>query len=54
MYGKDRVRDVIRDKHDRGAKEIAEAIERDLAKYVGRGPVLDDITFVVVKIKDEA
>ena len=50
MYGKDRLRDVIRRNVTRSSEEIARCVERDLAKFVGRGPVLDDITFVVIKV----
>ena len=50
MYGKDRLRDVIRASADKSSQEIAEAVQRALAKFVGHGPVLDDITFVVVKV----
>jgi phosphoserine phosphatase RsbU/P len=50
MYGKDRLRDIVREHATKSSQEIAEAVQRDLAKFVGGGPVLDDITFVVVKV----
>jgi sigma-B regulation protein RsbU (phosphoserine phosphatase) len=50
MYGKDRLREVIRANHHRSAQEISQAVEHSLAQFIGRGQVLDDITFVVVKI----
>jgi sigma-B regulation protein RsbU (phosphoserine phosphatase) len=53
MYGKERLRDVIRENAARSSQEIAEAVQRSLAKFVGGGPVLDDITFVVVKVLGE-
>ena len=53
MYGKDRLRDVIREHAAKTSQEIAEAVQRSLAKFVGGGPVLDDITFVVVKVLNE-
>jgi sigma-B regulation protein RsbU (phosphoserine phosphatase) len=53
MYGKDRLRDVIREHATKSSQEIAEAVQRSLAKFVGGGPVLDDITFVVVKVLSE-
>ena len=53
MYGKDRLRDVIRATRRKSSQEIAEAVQRALAKFVGGGPVLDDITFVVVKVLAE-
>jgi sigma-B regulation protein RsbU (phosphoserine phosphatase) len=53
MYGKERLRDVIREHATKTSQEIAEAVQRSLAKFVGGGPVLDDITFVVVKVLSE-
>jgi sigma-B regulation protein RsbU (phosphoserine phosphatase) len=54
MYGKDRLREVIREHARKSSQDIAEAVQRALAKFVGGGPVLDDITFVVVKVLAEA
>jgi serine phosphatase RsbU (regulator of sigma subunit) len=53
MYGKDRLRDVIRANIGKTSQEIADAVQRSLAKFVGGGPVLDDITFVVVRVLSE-
>jgi sigma-B regulation protein RsbU (phosphoserine phosphatase) len=53
MYEKHRVREAIEAHHTESAKQISQALERSLAQFVGRGPVLDDITFVVVKIMAE-
>jgi sigma-B regulation protein RsbU (phosphoserine phosphatase) len=52
MYGKERLKEVIRANHHESAQEIVHAVARSLAQFVGRGPVLDDITFVVVKVGD--
>jgi sigma-B regulation protein RsbU (phosphoserine phosphatase) len=54
MYGKDRLREVIRAHGAKSSQQITESVQRALAKFVGRGPVLDDITFVVVKVLGEA
>jgi serine phosphatase RsbU (regulator of sigma subunit) len=50
MYGKERLKDVIRANHAKCAQDIAHAVDRAVAQFVGRGPVLDDITFVVIKV----
>jgi sigma-B regulation protein RsbU (phosphoserine phosphatase) len=54
MYGKERLKEVIRANHKGTSKEIVDAVARSLAQFVGRGPVLDDITYVVVKVGDAA
>jgi sigma-B regulation protein RsbU (phosphoserine phosphatase) len=50
MYGKERLKEVIRANHEKCAQDIVHAVDRALAQFVGRGPVLDDITFVVIKV----
>ena len=50
MYGKERLKEVIRANHALCAQEIVDAVARSVAQFVGRGPVLDDITYVVIKI----
>lgn len=50
MFGKDRLRDVIRETHDRSAPEIARAIEDAVDAFRGAAAQKDDITFVVVKV----
>jgi sigma-B regulation protein RsbU (phosphoserine phosphatase) len=50
MYGKERLKEVIRANHACSAREIVHVVDRAVAQFVGRGPVLDDITFVVIKI----
>ncbi len=49
LYGKDRMREVMRTHHAKSAKEIAAALEADLAAYRGAQNPLDDVTFVIIK-----
>jgi sigma-B regulation protein RsbU (phosphoserine phosphatase) len=49
MYGKDRLRDVMRAHHTAPAREIAVALEADLALFRGSQIPLDDVTFVIIK-----
>jgi sigma-B regulation protein RsbU (phosphoserine phosphatase) len=49
MFGKDRLRDVLRDNAHRTADEIAAALERSIDDFIGDGRVHDDVTYVVVK-----
>jgi sigma-B regulation protein RsbU (phosphoserine phosphatase) len=53
QYGKDRLRAVMRAHHGSGAKQIADAIQTDLAAYRGAREPADDVTFVVVKFSDD-
>jgi sigma-B regulation protein RsbU (phosphoserine phosphatase) len=53
MYGKERLRDVIRQQAGRCSEDIAKAIEQSLADFMGGAPVRDDITFVVIKVVDD-
>lgn len=50
MYGKDRLRDVIRSNSAGGAARVAAAIEDSLRHHLGDRPLQDDVTFVVVKL----
>lgn len=50
MFGKDRLRDVIRGLHAQPASEIAMAIEAAVDAFRGPTAQKDDITFVVIKI----
>jgi len=43
----------IRANHAKSSQEIVHEVARSLAQFVGRGPVLDDITFVVAKMTPE-
>ncbi len=51
MFGKDRLRSVIRAMHDQPASEIAKAIETAVDAFRGTAAQKDDITFVVIKVK---
>ncbi len=51
-YGKDRLREIIRRHHAQAAAGIAAAIQADLAAFRGICAPTDDVTFVVVKIKN--
>ena len=50
MYGKDNLKDVIRQNSGKSAREIVDAIERDLSNFREREVLEDDVTLVVVKI----
>lgn len=50
MFGKDRLREIIREHHDKPAREIADVLEKTLAAYRGPASVQDDVTFVVIKV----
>src|SRR5262249_28186804 len=49
QYGKERLRDVIRRHHTAPSKEIAAALEADLAAFRSTSQSVDDVTFVIVK-----
>lgn len=49
MFGKDRLRDVMRQNAGKTAAEIRDAIDSALVQFRGDLPVEDDVTFVVVK-----
>lgn len=49
MYGKDRIREVMRAHANRSASEISVALEHSLDQFVGSGEYHDDVTFVMVK-----
>jgi phosphoserine phosphatase RsbU/P len=50
MFGKDRLRDVLRESASGTADEISAAINRALTAFRGSARQRDDVTFVVVKI----
>jgi sigma-B regulation protein RsbU (phosphoserine phosphatase) len=52
LYGKDRLRQVIRANCTLPAKQIATALETDLAGFRGPCSPHDDVTFVIVKFLD--
>lgn len=49
MFGKDRLREVIRANADRPAADIAAAVTAALRRFRGRRPAVDDVTLVVVR-----
>jgi phosphoserine phosphatase RsbU/P len=49
-FGKDRLRDVIREFAGKSAADITEAIRERLAQFRGDAKQVDDVTFVVVKL----
>ncbi len=49
FYGKARLREVIRNHADRPPREIGDALLEDLASFRKDAPILDDVTFVIVK-----
>lgn len=50
MYGKDRLREIVRAHARFSAIEIAEALEKDLDAFRGDGKQTDDVTFVIAKV----
>jgi sigma-B regulation protein RsbU (phosphoserine phosphatase) len=50
LFGKDRLRAIIRANHHRPAAEIADLLEAELAAFRGRATVQDDVTFVIIRI----
>ena len=50
MFGKDRLREIIREFADRPAADIAAAIHEELACFRGDAKVVDDVTYVVIKL----
>jgi sigma-B regulation protein RsbU (phosphoserine phosphatase) len=51
MYGKDRLREIVRSNKELSAEQIMQAIIADLADFRQMAPQNDDITLVVVKTK---
>jgi sigma-B regulation protein RsbU (phosphoserine phosphatase) len=49
MFGKDRVRKLIRDFANLSASEITERINVELSRFLGGTRPDDDLTFVIVK-----
>ncbi len=50
MFGKDRLRELIRRHADEPAQAIADAIQREVRFYRGQRAQQDDITLVVIKV----
>lgn len=51
-FGKLRVKEIIRENRDQSAEEILEAITDALTAFRGTAPQRDDVTMVIVKIKE--
>jgi Serine phosphatase RsbU, regulator of sigma subunit len=50
QYGKDRLREVIRECAARSADEIVRSVRERLTAFRGDVKSVDDVTFVVVKV----
>jgi sigma-B regulation protein RsbU (phosphoserine phosphatase) len=50
QFGKDRLREVIREAAARTADEIAAAVRERLTAFRGDTKSVDDVTFVIVKV----
>jgi phosphoserine phosphatase RsbU/P len=50
QFGKDRVREALRDLADQGAAEIEARLYEKLRDYCGASNSTDDITYVVIKV----
>lgn len=53
MFGKERMKEVIRSAAGGSAGDVAKALEGELARFVGGAKVLDDVTFVVARVLGE-
>lgn len=51
-FGKDRLKSLVRASRDHSAAEIAAALEDTLNQFRGDIPAEDDVTFVVIKVKN--
>jgi len=49
MYGKDRLREVIRQNAEKSAQEILDAITADWREFLDGGSQEDDVTLVVIR-----
>lgn len=54
MFGKDRVKLLLKENHHRSASDIADRLESALGAFRGKLQPKDDITFVVVKVTADA
>lgn len=50
-FGKQRLRDVIRQRATMSAREIGDGIEAALNEYCGEGRLKDDVTYVVIRLQ---
>lgn len=53
FYGKERLSQVIQVYHQKTAEEISQAIVDSVQKFIGHQRLFDDITLVVIKLKEE-
>ncbi|MFT3684760.1 MAG: SpoIIE family protein phosphatase [Phycisphaerales bacterium] len=51
QYGKERMQKIIREHHAQPSSEIAAALEADLTAFRGTRNPMDDVTFVIVKLR---
>jgi sigma-B regulation protein RsbU (phosphoserine phosphatase) len=54
QFGKDRLRDVIRQSCHESGEEIARQLRERLASFRGEARAVDDVTFVIVKIQNRS
>jgi sigma-B regulation protein RsbU (phosphoserine phosphatase) len=52
MFGKDRLREKIRQNAARSAREIVSALIQDFQNFIDPLPQKDDATLVVIKVED--
>ena len=50
QFGKDRLRDVIRESASKSAEEISKSLRDRLSAFRGETRAVDDVTFVIVKV----
>jgi serine phosphatase RsbU (regulator of sigma subunit) len=50
MFGKKRVRDLIKQNAHQSAAAIGQEIEEELSRFRGKSSLEDDYTFVIVKV----
>lgn len=54
LFGKDRLRAILRANRGLAITEIADIVERDLREFRAEVPQKDDVTFVIIRIKHSA
>ena len=52
LFGIDRTLEVIRNNRDRPAAEIVSALYEAVQTFAAKGPQLDDVTAIVIRVKD--
>jgi sigma-B regulation protein RsbU (phosphoserine phosphatase) len=48
-FGMDRLQEAFRDGASRGAEATIRAVERELARFAGDAPQMDDVTLVAIE-----